>query len=403
MESQGHEVRVLVVDDDEVSRTLVREALEIDGFQVMEAADGAAGLAAFTASAPDVVLLDLEMPGMNGLTLSRRMRALPGGHHLPIVMVTAAGDVESVNRAYEAGATDFITKPIRWPVLGHRLRYLLRSSRAVQELEAHRARLREMYENQQRIAEELAQRNLELDSFVYCSFHDLRTPLVTIDGMAQLVAEDYGALLGDAGRHYIQRIRASVRHLEHLVAGLTALSEIGRDTGRPEHVWLDLVVDVVLDELAETIQARRVVVTRGTLGTVEAVPSHIEQVFRRLLANAVKYVSDAPTPTVEIGAVDRGDHVECWVRDNGIGVDPAYHGRIFQVFERLKEVEAEGAGVGLAIVKKIVEGVGGRVWVESSKGHGATFRFTWPAGEHAARTRADARDRRRLFDRSADT
>lgn len=92
----------------------------------------------------------------------------------------------------------------------------------------------------------------------------------------------------------------------------------------------------------------------------------------------MKYLGDTPSPWVEVGSVDRGSAVECFVRDNGIGIDPAHHTRVFEIFQRLKDVEAEGTGVGLAIVKKIVEAAGGRVWVESAPGAGATFRFTWP-------------------------
>jgi signal transduction histidine kinase len=102
--------------------------------------------------------------------------------------------------------------------------------------------------------------------------------------------------------------------------------------------------------------------------------------MRNLVGNAVKYLGDTSQGRVEVGAVDRGAFVECSVRDNGIGIDPAYHERIFEVFQRLKDVEVEGTGVGLAIVKRIVQASGGRIWVESAKGQGATFHFTWPKG-----------------------
>jgi signal transduction histidine kinase len=101
-------------------------------------------------------------------------------------------------------------------------------------------------------------------------------------------------------------------------------------------------------------------------------------VFGNLIGNALKYLGDTDQPCVEIGAVDRGEHVECFVRDNGIGIDPEYHAKIFDVFERLKDVPVDGTGVGLAIVKKIVEAAGGQVRVASARGQGATFFFTWP-------------------------
>ncbi|MCH8139435.1 MAG: hypothetical protein IH926_10905 [Proteobacteria bacterium] len=106
-----------------------------------------------------------------------------------------------------------------------------------------------------------------------------------------------------------------------------------------------------------------------------------------LLSNAVKYLGDSAAPLIEIGAKDDGDQrVECTVRDNGIGIDPAYHEKIFEIFQRLKETEAEGTGVGRAIVKKIIEGAGGRTWVESAKGQGSTFHFTWLKAQEEMKT-----------------
>ena len=118
---------------------------------------------------------------------------------------------------------------------------------------------------------------------------------------------------------------------------------------------------------------------RGNLDVmVDAVPSQLTQVFANLIGNAVKYLGDTGQPCVEIGATDRADHIECVVQDNGIGIDPEYHQEIFEVFERLKDVPVDGTGVGLTIVKKTVEGAGGQIRVESARGRGARFIFTWP-------------------------
>jgi signal transduction histidine kinase len=140
------------------------------------------------------------------------------------------------------------------------------------------------------------------------------------------------------------------------------------------------VVDDVLAELTESLRTRGIKVTVADLPTVPAVRVELEQVLRNLLSNAVKYMGDTPAPAIEIGATARGTTVEVWVRDTGIGIDAAYHDRVFEIFQRLKQISADGTGVGLAIVKKIVERAGGRIWVESTQGEGATFRFTWPAG-----------------------
>ena len=226
----------------------------------------------------------------------------------------------------------------------------------------------------------LREKNAELDSFVYTVSHDLRAPLVTIQGMVDLVIADHAGGLDDDGRHYLGRIDANTRHMERLLLDLLALSRIGRDERAPESMALAEVVDDVLAELSEPLRARGIKVTVDDLPTVSAVRVELEQVFRNLITNAVKYMGDTPTPAIEIGAAARGASVEVWVRDSGIGIDAAYHDRVFDIFHRLKQISADGTGVGLAIVKKIVERAGGRIWVESAAGEGSTFRFTWPAG-----------------------
>ena len=230
----------------------------------------------------------------------------------------------------------------------------------------------------QAAADALRAKNAELDTFVYTVSHDLKSPLVTIQGMAGLVLDEHGAGLDETGRRYVKRIELNIRHMESLLVDLLALAHIGREARETEDVDLDTLVAGVLAELAGPIRARGVAVTVGTLPHLAAVRVELEQVMRNLIANAVKYIGDGPAPAIEVGAADRGTVFECWVRDNGIGIDPAYHDKVFDLFHRLREVDAEGTGIGLAIVKKIVDAAGGRVWVESVRGEGSTFRFTWP-------------------------
>ncbi|MBI2218883.1 MAG: hypothetical protein HYU51_16480 [Candidatus Rokubacteria bacterium] len=227
--------------------------------------------------------------------------------------------------------------------------------------------------------------NAALDSFVYSVSHDLKAPLVAVQGMAGALAEDCAGQLDELGRHYVERLQANVEQMERLIQDLLTLSRVGRDGRTPGSVDLAEVVEDVLAEVGEPIRTRGIKVTVGELPELWAIRVQLEQVMRNLLGNAVKFIGDAATPAVEVGATRRPDGWECWVCDNGIGIDPAYHEKVFEIFQRLGEVEVDGTGVGLAIVKKIVDGAGGRVWVESAKGCGATFRFTWPAPAAAAR------------------
>jgi signal transduction histidine kinase len=237
----------------------------------------------------------------------------------------------------------------------------------------------------------LRDKNAELDAFVHTVSHDLRAPLVTIQGMAELLVADHAERLDEDGRHYLRRVQANTNRMERLLLDLLALSIIGREDRPPEDVPLADVVRDVLAELDEQVRARGIAVLVSELPTVRTIRVQMEQVVRNLLTNAVKYMGDTSSPTIEIGALRRDGHVECWVRDNGIGIDPRYQDDVFKLFHRLKDVEAEGTGVGLAIVKKIVEAAGGRLWVESAPGEGSTFRFTWPAGDPAAQPIRSAR------------
>jgi signal transduction histidine kinase len=229
-----------------------------------------------------------------------------------------------------------------------------------------------------RMLADLERKNAELDSFVYIASHDLKAPLVTIQGMAGMLLEDYGGRLDDGGRHLLERVEANTRHMEQLLLDLLALSRIGREAQPAEPVSVDVVVGEILYDFTAAIRGRGVAVTVHPLPTVCAIRTHVEQVFANLVGNALKYLGESANPTIEIGAVTHHGAVEYYVRDSGIGIDPAYHVKVFEVFQRLREANAEGTGVGLAIVKKIIESNGGRIWVESARGSGATFRFTWP-------------------------
>src|SRR5688572_22444747 len=140
----GQPIHVLIVDDDAGSRLLMRRALERSGFVVSEAADGNAAVAEVESGQCNAVLMDVEMPVMNGYQACKAIRSRPGGTHLPIMMVTGRDDVASINQSYQAGATDFLAKPINWNLLGHRVQYLVRGGRLVQELEESEGRQRAM-------------------------------------------------------------------------------------------------------------------------------------------------------------------------------------------------------------------------------------------------------------------
>lgn len=230
---------------------------------------------------------------------------------------------------------------------------------------------------------ELARRNEELDTFTYTVSHDLKSPVVSLQGLASILSQDYGDRLDDEGRRYLHRIQANVAHMGHLIQDLLVLSRVGRTTLRLERFSVKTLVDEVLALHADTLKARGIHVACEGLPEVLADPLLLKQVFQNLISNAIKFLGNQSAPKISIRGISEGRFVRFEVTDNGIGIDPSHHDLIFAIFQRLQEVDVEGTGVGLAIVKKIVEQAGGTLQVRSDKGTGSVFSFTWPTDADA--------------------
>jgi len=223
----------LVVDDDMVLRPLMSEVLRQVGFVVAEAEDGKQALSAFVQVHPDIVLLDVVMPDMDGFTICATLRALPAGEHTPVLMVTGLDDTESIKRAYEVGATDFITKPLNWEILRHRVRYLLRAGRAMEDLREKEAENRFLLIAAQQVAEELRRAKEAAEAadrakteFLATVSHELRTPLNAILGYTQLFLDDaFGALTAEQ-LYGLQRVDKNARELLDLISAVLDVSRL---------------------------------------------------------------------------------------------------------------------------------------------------------------------------------
>ena len=236
-----------------------------------------------------------------------------------------------------------------------------------------------------RVKERTAQlndKNRELESFVYTVSHDLKTPVVSLHGMASVLFEDYSDKLDDQGKHYLRRVVANASFMEQLIEDLLTLSRTGRRAQKPELVDTGRLVQEVLIQCQEMIQKRGVSVKiHSPLPEAVFDPIPLRQVFMNLVTNGIKFLGAQPAPSIEIGGSRGEGYVEYFVKDNGIGIEPRYHELVFGIFQRLREVEVEGTGVGLAIVKKIIDSARGKIWIESEKGKGASFFFRIPSQE----------------------
>lgn len=224
---------------------------------------------------------------------------------------------------------------------------------------------------------ELSDTNLELESFSYSVAHDLRAPLRQIAGYSRVLIQDHGPQLDGEARRYLEKVEDGARKMGRLVDDLLSLSKIGRQELSMQVTLLDLLLRDVLEELAPEWEGRNIEWQIGDLFAVECDPGLMKQVFVNLLSNAVKYTRKRDRAVIHIGQMNGNGPPVIFVRDNGVGFEMQYVGKLFGVFQRLhKARDFEGTGVGLAIVQRIIRKHGGRIWAQAEVDKGATFFFT---------------------------
>jgi signal transduction histidine kinase len=239
-------------------------------------------------------------------------------------------------------------------------------------------------EERERLIGELEAKNSELERFTYTVSHDLKSPVVTIKGFLGFIKQDIAA--GNMERFHsdLERIGNAAQKMEQLLRDLLELSRIGRLMNPPKEIPFESLVREALELVHGQIEACGAVVhVQPDLPVIHGDRPRLVEVLQNLLDNAAKYMGDQPNPRIEIG--QRGEEngrLVFYVKDNGMGVAPEHHERIFGLFNKL-DAQSEGTGVGLALVKRIIEFHGGRVWVEGDAGKGSTFLFTLPPGPSA--------------------
>jgi light-regulated signal transduction histidine kinase (bacteriophytochrome) len=237
-------------------------------------------------------------------------------------------------------------------------------------------------ELEQRVRErtaELTASNKELEAFTYSVAHDLRAPLRHIDAFSKLLLDDFRTALPPEAQRYLENLRQSSRRMSQLVDDLLNLARVGRQELKRQTVPLGDLVEQARAELKGEAEGRRIEWRVQPLPAVACDPGLMRQVFANLLSNAIKYTRPRPLAIIEIGCSEKNGAPAFFVRDNGVGFDMKYAGKLFGVFQRLHRAEDfEGTGVGLATVDRIVRKHGGSVWAEGAVGQGASFFFTVP-------------------------
>ena len=369
---------VLIVDDDPIVRSLMRATLEVDGYDVIEAGDGDEACSLVEAHRPSLLVADVVMPRMDGFSLVRELRRQADWSYLPILMATGLDDVPSITKAYEAGATDFISKPINWVVLGHRVRYMLRANQAFEELRQNQDRLIAAKED----AEAASRAKTE---FLANMGHELRTPLNAIIGFSEIMRDGTFGPLSDKYAEYATAIADSGGHL------LAIINDI-LDMARAEANRLVLVEEEV--EIARAVAF--------SIGTIEEMARRAEidcrcdipkdlprffgdaaklrQILINLLSNAVKFTPPGGRVSVSVER-DAEDRLAFRVADTGIGIPsdklPVVLAPFGQIESGLNR-KYDGIGLGLPLAKRLVEMHGGSMEIASEPGKGTVVTAHFP-------------------------
>ena len=367
-------VSILIVDDDSTKRFALKTILAPLGEDVVEASSGADALRQLLRQEFAVLLLDVRMPMMDGFETAQLIRQRPRSELTPIIFVTALDQAETdMGKGYDLGAVDFVFAPVVPAILRAKVAVFVELYRAQQELRRYRSQLEMLVEER---TTALTSINRELEAFSYSVSHDLREPLLAFDGLSQTLLDDYGDRLDTKAKDYLKRMRRASQRMTSVFDGLQTLFRLTSGEIHREKLDITKLVQELVEEVAAEHPDHRVEAQVAKGITASGDKRLIRILLVNLLNNAWKFTGTKASPKVEVGTETVDGESRTFVRDNGVGFDMIYAHRLFGAFQRLhSQSEFEGAGIGLATARRIVNRHGGRIWAEGAVGEGATFYF----------------------------
>ncbi|MEW5959346.1 MAG: hybrid sensor histidine kinase/response regulator [Chloroflexota bacterium] len=413
---------ILYIEDDLSNRLLVRHLLGNAGYRVVEAVDGLNGVQAAQAERPDLILMDLGIPGLDGYETTTRIKSLAGLGHIPIIALTATAREGDRQRALTAGCDGYLTKPINVDRLPQQIAEFLNGFRETVAADEEKAYLREynprLVDRLEQKIKELSRANQALvhtdlmkSRFINLAAHELRTPLTALHGYIGMLATQLAAETDENTQQIFEGVNSSVDRLRGIVQDMLDITRIeaGKLQLRHSPVSLALIFNKIRRDFENVAQKRQ---QRLAIAEVEHMPmmwgdgERITQILRNLVSNAIKYTPDGGEIALNAeifnepatpGAEPR-QLVRITLRDTGIGIAPDQQERIFESFYEVRDIELHsssktdfmggGAGLGLPIARGVAEAHGGSLWVESN-GHdpercpGSTFYLILPLGTPA--------------------
>jgi signal transduction histidine kinase len=399
-------IYILIVDDEPKNLTVLESVLNDPSYRIVRAESADEALLALIDREFALLILDIQMPGMTGFELAQMIKTRKKTAHVPIIFLTAYYNEDAhMLEGYDTGAVDYLHKPVNPVVLRSKVSVfadLYRKNRECviansvlsNEVERRRRIEEQLRELNQTLEERVAERtqelrqhaarlrraNVALEEFAYAASHDLQEPLRNVAIYAQLFTKRYGANLGEEPCRFLGIINEGAQRMAQLI---TALLEYAQADYLDEPTPMadgEEVFGQVLQNLNRSVEESRAAITHDTLPSVPIKAVHLEQLLQNLIGNALKYKKDGEPLRVHVSASQDDGQWHFSITDNGVGIESQYQAKVFALFKRLHNPRGEfaGAGMGLAICQRIVERYGGRIWVDSEVGHGATFHFTIP-------------------------
>ncbi|MCX6280222.1 MAG: response regulator [Bacteroidetes bacterium] len=396
---------ILIADDTEENLVFLNKILSLQGYNTIATKSGDEAWEAIQATHPDLVLLDVHMPGLDGYEVCENIKANAATREIPVMFISAFHETIDKIKGFEAGGVDYITKPIQPNELLSRVQTHLNLSRVRNQLgeqanklrianrklrlkvDAHKKAREEIHQLNETLEQRVNQRtaqllsaNKELEAFSYSVSHDLRAPLRAIDGFTRILIEDYEPLFDLEGKRICSVIRENSQRMGHLIDDLLTFSRLSRSAISAASIDMKALAMSVFQELSVAKTQSSLNIKIDTLYPVPGDLSMLRQVWFNLLDNAIKFSSRKQKQEISVTSHSEGNMIVFCIKDNGAGFDMLYVDKLFGVFQRLHSVkEYEGTGVGLAIVQRIIHKHGGRVWGTGVVDEGATFCFSLPA------------------------
>ncbi len=365
----GALLRALIVEDWDSDAQLVVRELRRHGYEVeYERVETRPAMEqALAQQGWDIILCDYSLPQFNAMNALTTLKE--SGLDIPFFVISGTIEEESAVTALKAGAHDFMVK-------GRLARLVPAIEREMKEAEIRRAH-RHAEVERINLTASLEVVNAELERFLYTAFHDLRSPLVTIQGFLGMLNHDLQAGRRDKIQSYVERISGAASKMDTLLSGLLKLAKVGHVIRPFEDVNLLQLTQEILKGMEEKLHSGNIAVRISPdLPTVQGDRIQLGEVLENLIENSAKYTAGQPHPVIEIGTRKHESQQIIFVKDNGQGIDLPYQERIFNLFEKLDPL-GEGPGIGLALVKRIIDMHGGNIWVESEgEGQGSVFCFT---------------------------